>query len=174
MNWQILGFISDIVLAVTAIIGVRISLATWHDNVKKTKRALIKDLIQETLEDSEISEVFRNIDYNKHWYDEKFHDSPLERKVDKAFMRFSYFIDLLEDEYIDNKALDLIKYHLQRVLHNHDSQTYLFNLLNFTQKIEATFPYATLVKYGKENGYLDETFFNPELGLKEYDKFLNW
>ena len=169
-----IGSISDVVTALVTVLGVCISIYTWKKNTKLEKNKALVDFFRETHEVSDIAEVFRKIDYGERWYGKDFHNSEFEGKVDKALIRYAYFIDLLNDGYVETSKDDCIKYEIHRVLNNFDTQAYLFNLRNFTNKQNTSFPYKALVDFGKSCGILDETFFNAELGEKKYGKFLNW
>ena len=168
------GSICDFITAMAAAFGVGFSLITWRRNTKFEKAKSIKDFFREMYEAPDTVEVFRKIDYDKKWYGRKFHDSEFEGKVDKVFIRFTYFIDLLNEGCVDIKKSNWINYEIHRILSNHDTQAYLFNLRNFANSRKLPFPYKSLVDYGKHIGILDETFFNVELGEKKYVKILNW
>lgn len=168
------GSICDFATAITAVLGVGISLSTWKRNAKLEKANAIKNFFREIHESSDTAEVFRKIDYGRKWYGENFHNSEFEEMVDKALIRFTYFIELLNDGCVDIKKSNWINYEIHRILSNHDTQAYLFNLRNFANSRKLPFPYKSLVDYGKQIGILDETFFNVELGEKKYVKILNW
>ena len=94
--------------------------------------------------------------------------------MDKVLIRYTFFIDLLNDGYVDIQKSNWINYEIYRVLSNHDTQAYLFNLRNFTNSKKIPFPYKSLVDYGISIGVLDETFFNVEYGEIKYGKILDW
>ena len=167
------GLISDAVTALVAALGAGISIFTWKKNTKRERDKVIKEFFREIHEASDTAEVFRKIDYGKKWYDENFHNSEFEEMVDKALIRFSYFIELLNEGGVDIKKSNWINYEIHRILSNFDTQAYLFNLRNFTNSKKIPFPYKSLVDYGKSIGILDETFFDVELGVKKYRKFLD-
>lgn len=166
--------ICNIVIAITAIAGVYISITTWKKNIKQEKLKNTNNFIRESCEDSNIAKVFRKIDYSKNWYGPDFHNSDFEIEIDRVLIRYTYFIDLYNDGDIDTTSTKWLNYEIHRLLTSFDMQAYLFNLMNFTQRINAPFPYNSLVEYGKKQGLLDETFFNTELGIKKYGKTLIW
>lgn len=166
--------ICNIVIAITAIAGVYTSITTWKNNTKQEKIRNTNNFIRETCEDSSIAKVFHKIDYSKNWYRPDFHNSDFEIEIDKVLIRYTYFIDLYNDGNIDTSTTEWLNYEIYRLLTNFDMQAYLFNLMNFTKRINAPFPYKALVEYGKKQGILDDTFFNVQLGAQKYPKTLNW
>ena len=171
---SIIDNICNIVIAITAIVGVYISITTWKKNTKQEKFRITNNFIRETCEDRNIAKVFHKIDYSKHWYGPDFHNSDFEAEIDKLLIRYTYFIDLYNYGYTDKNSTEWLNYEIHRLLTNFDMQAYLFNLMNFTKRIKAPFPYKALVEYGKKQGFLDDTFFNVQLGAQKYPKTLNW
>jgi hypothetical protein len=166
--------VCDIAMVVIALASAIISIRTWFRNTKLEKYRMIKDFMRESREDRDVARFFYKIEYGERWYGPDFHDSELEPVVDKALTRYSYLIELLNNNVVDENGFENAKYEITRSLGNYDVQAYLFNLRNFTTKMKTSFPYAALVEYGKKEGILDETFFNAELGVKKYGKTLNW
>lgn len=169
-----------IVVALTALFGSCFSICTWRRNIKFERNRRKKEFFRETLENKELLETFRLIDYGKLDYDKTgFHnngkaENDLENRVDRLLIRFSYLVDSHEEIILDDKVFNFLNYELQRTLQNEVIHRYLFNLMNFSQNIGTKFPYQLLVEYGKKHGFLDATFFNAELGVKKYGKTLNW
>lgn len=166
--------ICNIIIAITAIAGVYISVTTWKKNTKQQKIKNTTDFIRGTCEDTNFAKIFQKIDYSKNWYGQDFHNSDFEIEIDMVLIRYTYFIDLYNNGEIDTTTTKWLDYEIHRLLTNFDMQAYLFNLMNFTQKINASFPYKSLVEYGKKQGVLDGSFFNTELGVKKYGKTLKW
>ncbi|MBO7383548.1 MAG: hypothetical protein J6U07_02905 [Fibrobacter sp.] len=166
--------VCDILMVVIAALAAWISIRTWRGNTKLEKYRMIRDYLRESREDKDVARFFYKIEYDERWYGPNFHGSELEPIVDKALTRYSYLIELLNDDVVDENGIKSAKYEISRILGNFDVQAYLFNLRNFTTGIKTFFPYADLVEYGKSKGILDDTFFNAELGVKKYGKTLNW
>lgn len=166
--------VCDILMVVIAALTAWISIRTWRGNTKLEKYRMIRDYLREIREDKDVARFFYKVDYDERWYGPDFHGSELEPIVDKALTRYSYLIGLFNDNVVEEKGFENVKYEISRILENFDVQAYLFNLRNFTTRIKTFFPYADLVEYGKKEGIFDDAFFNAELGVKKYGKTLNW
>jgi hypothetical protein len=168
------GNICEIIIAITAVLGVCVSITTWKKNTQLEQKKIVQDFFRESFEDKDFATIFHSIDYDKNFYGPDFHDSELEAKLDKFLIRYTFCVGFVAGSNPNDKNMDWIKYEIHRILTNFSIQSYLFNLCNFTKRINAPFPYKSLVDYGKSAGLLDETFFNAERGVKKYGKTLNW
>ena len=105
-----------------------ISIRTWRGNTKLEKYRMIRDYLRESREDKDVARFFYKIEYDERWYGPNFHGSELEPIVDKALTRYSYLIELLNDNVVDENGIKSAKYEISRILGNFDVQAYLFNL----------------------------------------------
>ena len=171
---EIANFIVGALESLGVLAGVVFAIVEWREHKKIRNVEMLLRFSRDVENDPSIAEFFKKVDYGERWYDGEFHDSPFEKKVDYTLGILCHYVKMIDYNIIEEKDFYAFNYVIRRVLQNHDAQAYLFNLLNFTARIKSSFPFASLVEYGKSKGILDETFFNAELGVKKYGKTLNW
>jgi hypothetical protein len=90
MKWHISDYLLLVSLVMGAIGGL-FAFFQWRKNISLRRADYINVLIEKIRTDDIIKEIFYMIEYSQqHWYNEKFHQSTLEVKVDKCLSYFSY------------------------------------------------------------------------------------
>ena len=149
----LLGFIA-------VIIGGLFSLHQYRKNLVLKRADYIMVLTEKIRSDVEISSVIYIIDYDKPWYDDKFHGgSEIERKVDKTLSYFSYICYLREQNLLSQKEFETFEYCLDRILTNVQVIDYLYNLYHFTQKLSDQMSFKYLFEYGEKRNYFYADFY---------------
>lgn len=170
MDFDLISTIANVITALAA----ASAFLTWHHDKKIEKYRIGIDIIHNTLGDDDVITFIHMIDYDEQWFSKNFHNTELEKKVDKALSCYSYLIDLKNANIINKQTFNSAKYVIKRILKNNQAQAYLFNLHHYCKKIGTDCPFESLIKFGKDKQILDSSFFNPTIGISKYPKTLNW
>ena len=129
---ELISNICEIVIAITAVLGVCISITTWKKNTLLEHNKTVQDFFRESFEDKDFATVFRSIDYDKNFYGPDFHDSELEAKIDKFLIRYTFCVDFVAGTHSDNINIDWLKYEIFRILINFSilRQIYIVLIMN--------------------------------------------
>ena len=163
MNDTFIITISDILGVATFVIGfisvVFVGIQIWQKfRMDHSKQVL--DMLNKTLSERDMAELLYQLDYNKFHYDAYFHGSQTERLVDNVLHYYEYILYLRDINIINKKEFQFFEYDIQRIVCNHDMQSYFFTLYHFVKHGDLSFKYQRLLKYGKEHGWIDDDFFN--------------
>lgn len=146
-----IGDIIALLGLIAVITGGLFSLHQYRKNLALKRADYIMVLTEKIRSDVEICSVVYIIDYNKPWYDDKFHGgSEIERKVDKTLSYFSYICYLREQNILSPKEFETFEYSLDRILTNFQVIDYLYNLYHFTQKLSDNMSFKYLFEYGEK------------------------
>lgn len=129
----------------------------------------VLDMLNKTRSERSIAELLYQLDYNKFHYDSYFHGSQTEQLVDNVLHYYEYILYLRDRSILNKKEFQFFEYDIQRIVCNHDMQSYFFTLYHFV-KNKLSFKYQRLLKYGRKNGWIDEDFDNED--SKKYTKGL--
>lgn len=141
----------------------------WIEERKK-KSANVEE-IQKFVNDARTKETFQKIEYEPGWYRVDFHGSKFENEVDNFLMSLTLH-SLSYKEKDSNPFVVLLGHMLIATLRSYDIQTYLYNLRNYTQRVNMPNPYNPLIEWGRNAGILGEDFFDRKSA--KYKKTLNW
>ena len=156
-----IGDIIALLGLIAVITGGLFSLHQYRKNLVLKRADYIMVLTEKIRSDVEISSVVYIIDYNKPWYDDKFHGgSEIERKVDKTLSYFSYICYLREQNILSPKEFETFEYSLDRILTNFQVIDYLYNLYHITQKLSYNVSFKYLFEYGEKKNYFHADFYN--------------
>lgn len=141
----------------------------WIEERKKNGANI--EEIQKFVNDARTKETFQKIEFETGWYGVDFHGSKLENDVDDFLMSLTLH-SLSYKENDPNPFMALLGHMLTATLRSFDIQTYLYNLRNYTQRVNMPNPYNPLIEWGKNAGILGENFFDRN--SDRYQKTLNW
>lgn len=142
----------------------------WIEERKKNKNTNVEE-IQKFVSDARVKEIFQKIEYEHDWYSVDFHGSKFENDIDDFLMSLTLHSFSYKEE-DSNPFMVLLGHMLTATLRSFDVQTYLYNLRNYTQRVNMPNPYDPLIEWGKNVGILDEEFFDGNSSM--YQKTLNW
>lgn len=169
-----LSDITALLTFVTIVIGGCFALKKWIVSMKLKRAEYIQNLTEKIRLDENI--VFYLFEYDEPWYDIKFHESDLEKKVDYTLSYFSYFCYLRNNNIVSKRDFDCFKYQLERIIHNRQFIDYCYNLYHFSSRRNIPISFPDLFKYAKEKGCFDKDFWNKESYkiTNKYHHYLNF
>lgn len=170
MNWTI---IIPLIGLLVAVVGTTIALVELC-RANKTRRAeFVHRIWSDIVYNKDMIEILYKIDYGGFKYDDSFHNSDDESRVDAVLTTLSYICYLnLKTKALRKADLKCFEYYLTRTLTNRNIQAYLFNLYHFTRKCQATCSYQYLIEYGLRKGLISKTFLSSE--SPDYPKVLTF
>ena len=160
-NISSFGF-AEIIAIATLLVGlisvVFVGIQLWQKyRMDHSKQVL--DMLNKTRSERDIVELFYQLDYNKFHYDGRFQGSQMEPLVDNVLHYYEYILYLKNQRILNKKDFKFFEYDIQRIVGNHDMQSYFFTLYHFVSK-RMSFKYQRLLRYGRKNGWIDEDFNN--------------
>ncbi|MDD4395555.1 MAG: hypothetical protein PHQ33_06695 [Bacteroidales bacterium] len=167
------GSIIDAVDLIIAAKGLQITIFQWRKSIRIRRIEFLSDILQRVRLNTESSKIMTMIEYDKKWYDEKFHDGgELEQQVDRFLTNWSYACYLIEKKMIEQNEIGLFQYDLKRICTSEDVQKYLWNLYHFSRKINSKCPYESLIKYAETNLFINKDEFENIHSVK-YSPYKN-
>lgn len=167
--------ISDVVSVIsfiTVLIGGAFALVQWNKNIRLKRADYLNALIEKLRTDPIIKESTKYFDYDHEWYSEDFHESEKENDFDYIFSFFSYICYLKSNHIIGEREFKMIKYEVNQVIDNEQTQQYLYNIYHFSRSNHTPCSFYYLVEYAKKRKVLSKEFFNPK--SKKYPHYLNF
>ena len=139
--------LSAILAALALLLNVRQSLRTNA----QARAALVAGCLKGFTDDSQIQKAFYAIEYSEFKYNEEFHNSQLERDIDKLLRHFSNIALSWQSGLLRTKDVKPLQYYLLRVLRDQEIQSYLKFIADWSkQAATGEHPYSVLVKLGNE------------------------
>lgn len=149
--------IISIIALILSVVGGIFSLFQWRNNNRLKRAEFIRELTEKVRTDDDIKEVMHIIDYNdKVWYNDDFHNSDFEYKIDKTLAFFSYVCYLYEFKIISEKEMLPLHYDITRILKNGQVKKYLHFLNHFSNSNNSNIAFIYLLNYGKKRKLLDK------------------
>lgn len=142
----------------------------WIEERKRNRNKNI-EAVQNFVNESWVKEIFQRVEYENGWYNVDFHGSKFENGLDDFLMHLTLY-SMSYNENDSNPFMLLLGQMLMGTLRSFDIQSYLYNLWNYTQKVNMPNPYNSLIEWGKNAGVLGKEFF--EVPSNRYIKTLNW
>lgn len=168
--------ISDIAAALTfltVLIGGVFALYQWRKKLKFKRAEYLNELSTKVRNDEILSEVVTYFDYNKPWYNEKFHGNrAIEKKIDAILSYFSYICYLKTERLISNSEFRFFKYEIERIIRSYQTKSYLYNLYHFSRKNNVEMSFIYLFKYAEEQKEIDKDFYDRR--SQKYPHYLNF
>lgn len=168
--------ISDIVYILTFIIAASSAIFTlckWNRSRRIKQADYIKSLI-EFKNNEIILEVFNLFDYNKEWYNVKFHRSDLENKIDYTLTYFDFICYLNDRRIFDKYTFILFKYQVDCIVKNRQVQDYLFNLFHYAKNNGLATSYYYILKYAEQQKIIDSDFYKmtASINRERYHRYI--
>jgi hypothetical protein len=143
------------------------ALYRWHVSQKQKDVEILRLMIG-TIRKDEFYGFIRDLDYDRPWYDEKFHNGPKELEVDKVLIEYSYLCHLRMARMISAKTFAFFQYDINVILSNGQIKDYFYNLYHCTCKRGIPFPFKHLLDYSfKENFFDKQVFEDPDAWRNE-------
>ena len=103
------------------------SLSGRNDHLQRAK--IVSDAISSFMSDDIMRHVFYKIEYGEFEYHEDFHDSIEEKETDKLMMHFSNLAIMWNNDLLDLKDLEPLRYFICRTVHDSEIEKYMDFLL---------------------------------------------
>ncbi len=176
MNWELMTFALSTALAIISIVFVGFQIKNNTD-LKRTE--YVEEISESVHFDERITEVIYLLEYEEsNWYNDDFHDSDLEVKVDAALSRYDFICYLEHKKILKKDEMVIYNYELKMILRNDSMQQYLLFLCNWCAKVmddtkervdqkksdiipksfTEIFPFWYLLKKGIDMGYIQESW----------------
>ena len=164
--WEaISGFVSEN-YQIISIAGALFAFYKWHVSQKQREVEFLHSMIGVIRRD-DMYDFIRSLDYEDTWYNEKFHNGPLELKVDKVLMEFSYLCHLRKTHMISGRTFDFFRYDIDAILSDPQMKDYFYNLYRYAVSANTMFPFIHLLKYAFEKKYMDKRVFDDPESWKD-------
>ena len=163
MECEIGDIIATIALGLS-IICVLFAFHKWKKQTDVRRTEFVKDLIYSIRVDEENRNMFYQVEYNKFSYTKEFHGSETEKKLDKLLTQYNYVCYLRTKNIINDDEFGFAKYQIYHILQNQNIQKYLHFIFHHSirvqNKIDDTFSFTYLLRYGMNEGILNESFYD--------------
>ena len=111
---------------------------------QQTRATMIVNGLKDFIDDAEGQEAFYAIEYGRFAYDESFHGSEIERRVDKLLRLFSNIALLWDARLLSTKDVAPFSYYFLRVHRNDEVKKYLAFMADWTRTMQVSHhPYAS-------------------------------
>lgn len=167
--------ILEIITLITILIGGFFALYKWSKSMRIKRADYIKSLIDINNKEM-ILETFTLFDYNERWYDQKFHGSKIEQKIDYTFIYFDYICYLNFMGVFDRETFLLFKYQVDSIVKNRQVHDYFYNLYHYSKFKGLETSYYYILEYALKYKCIDKDFFDKTSyrNNKIYHKYLKW
>lgn len=164
-NW--LTIISLLFIFIGGIFGYK----QWNKSIKIRRAEFLYQILDKIRFDDNIVEAMYSIDYNTKWYNEQFHNSEIEVKIDNLFFYIDYICYLKKTGNISDREFQIFRYKIHRICISNSSKMYLWNLYHFSLRNKTECSFYNLIDYGVKNKLFPPDF---KTNQKLYEKILNW
>lgn len=150
-----------------SVIGGGFALIQWKKSVKNDKAEYVDRLLQRMLDDNDILEFLRIIDYEEEWYKKEFHDvsNPDNRRIPQITDRTMFFLNYLCYLYYKNivsaAELKIFDYYLATFAQSEQVQSYFLDLYQFSMSEGRKFPFEFFLKYAIDNKFVHKEIKSP-------------
>ena len=167
----LIELISVLAVAVSAIFA----LMQWLGSLRVSRAKMVKKLLDAIRSKPDIREAWYYLEYHEEdeWYNDDFHGSDLEKKMDCLLSHMNYICYLIESKILTKKEAELFQYQIRSVSTNNGLQCYFFNIYHYAHWKESDCSFEILLNYAKKNGYLPEEFFdknNPAYSICSFNE----
>ena len=151
MSNYLLVDVAVILATIFAGVGLILSAIQLRNATRERRVSKISDALLKLFDDKELSDIYYQIEYDKFIYDEEFHCSPDEKKLDRLLALFDTLAKLRSARLFKKKDLDLIAYEYLVVYQNESVRKYLAFLDEwFKKRGVKTQPFIHYRRVGKE------------------------
>lgn len=152
MEWQVSDYLFLVSLLV-AILGTLLAFFEWRRKNSLKRVEFLNKLIVDFRTDKEINDAVYVIEYKRDWYNNEFHGSDLERKIDKYLSFLSYICYLKSKKHISNSEFKFFEYKVNRAINSSDVKSYLSFLGGFSSLNHSNCSFCYLIDYLLINEY---------------------
>lgn len=142
---EIIGCVTMLV----AVVGLIFSCYQWWKKVQLERAERLSKLIN-MLKKDELLKTLYMIDYSEFQYDENFHNSDNEAKIDKFLYLCEYILYLRNNNIIREKEFLFFEYDINRIIKNTGIQSYLSYLEKLSKTREESVVYKNILDYAKK------------------------
>ena len=170
---EVLTLVSIIVAAVVGLIGFGLTIIQIRKAKKVKEMEFVASLISAIRTNEKLSVAFYQIAYDEEWYNDGFHKSVDERRMDALLSQLDYLCYAREKKLIGKAVFDYFEYTLQRVVNNKCVRNYLWNLYHFSNAKHTKSPLLHLTEYAMK-GFTEEEKTSFKDSKSPYKKYLNF
>lgn len=173
-NGDVVSAVFTLITIISIIVGGIFTLRQWITTQKLKRADYIINLTDKIRIDDNI--VFYLFEYSAQWYDDSFHGSQNEKKVDYTLSFFNCICYLKKHRIIKNTDFKFFKYQIDRIVQNSQYQDYMYNLFHFSKRVGLPISFPELFEYTKKSNYIDKSFYdkNAYKYSSKYHHYLNY
>ncbi len=147
---------------ITGSVGFIISVIEFIKSNRIKRAQYLKDVLDKLRTDTFNTDIEYLLEYDveerKSWYNEKFHHSDLEKKMDRFLSNINYFCYLRNQKIIGKREFKFLRYEIERVCLNEQVQAYLWNLYHYSLQYTSDCPFQQIIDYGIKNNLFRRGF----------------
>ena len=132
--WSLADKINTALLLVTAL-GVMAAFWQIRTGAKAQRATFLKDLYMQLRTDESVAEAFYLIEYSEFVYDQSFHGSILEKKVDRLLTLIDLVCEMRSQRIISKREMQFFRYQFLRVAADPSIRDYLLFLDMFYKRV---------------------------------------
>lgn len=153
-NEAIIDLVALFVAVLVGVGGFYFTIKQMREGNKAKRAEFIAEIISTLRKDEQIAQTYyQYFEYGSEWYDDGFHLSEREKRVDTLFSYLDYICYLYKNNCITIQEFGLFKYQIDRVCRNENTKVYFADLSSITEWGKAPFVFENLIEYSKQ---LDE------------------
>jgi len=143
--------ILKIIAVLIALVGLFLNAWQLYQNNNFRRSEIVSNVLFKTFDDEKISKMFYKLEYDKFTYDDNFHNSKDEERLDKTLVLFNilakqYYMNLITLEDIEEISYDFLT-----IYDNQEVQKYLKFLDNwYKNKNHKKIPFEHFRKLSEE------------------------
>jgi hypothetical protein len=139
--------------AVFAAVGLILSVVQSRRSNKQARAALVAKFLSDFAGNDDMQSIFYSIEYSKFKYDDEFHDSEDERKLDKTLVHFANLALAWKSGLLQDDDICPVQYFARRLLRDNGVKEYLRFLDDWSDHAAlGRHPYQTLKEMGARLG----------------------
>ncbi|MDH4482639.1 MAG: hypothetical protein QE279_08015 [Rhodoferax sp.] len=137
------------VSALFAAVGLYLNYIQNGRTNRQARASLVAKFLSDFADDKEMQSIFYAIEYSKFHYDDNFHDSDEERKLDRLIVHFANLALAWKSGLLENLDIVPVEYFARRLLRDEGVKSYLRFLDNWSDHAElGAHPYQALKEMG--------------------------
>jgi len=113
------------VSAVFAAAGLLLNVLQSRRSNKQARATLVAKFLSDFADDEDMQKIFYDIEYSKFRYDDDFHESESERRLDKLLVHFSNLALAWKSGLLKDDDINPVQYYARRLLRDADVGEYL-------------------------------------------------
>ncbi|MGD0021206.1 MAG: hypothetical protein ABSC54_02780 [Smithellaceae bacterium] len=144
---QLALLIATTISAMSAALGLFLTFNQSRRTNTQARATLVANCLKGFTEDEEIQRAFYTLEYAKFKYNKRFHNSQLERRIDKLLRHFANIALAWQANLLSIRDIRPIQYYVLRILRNKELQKYLEFIESWTRQDNlGEHPYKVLIK----------------------------